>query len=236
MIVGDYMRLKFLFLFIFLFFITGCTVEKLDVNNYDVLIDKILLRDNKVKNSVGLGYSYYIPKGLSVVDKDENNILFRDKYNNIYYFYADIISYYHKASNTYKESNSAYYSRKIENNNRKLNGYVEINQENDKYFVEAVYNYVKIEVYTSKNSLNDVLVNICEILSSIQYNNKVLSTTIGENILDYKEESFNIFTTKKSTTDYLDYIERYDSGSSKRKSDSESYFDEEVIDVETFEE
>ena len=55
------MRLKFLFLFIFLFFITGCTVEKLDVNNYDVLIDKILLRDNKVKNSVGLGYSYYIP-------------------------------------------------------------------------------------------------------------------------------------------------------------------------------
>lgn len=230
------MRFKFILFVLSIFLLTGCTVEKLDVSNYDYLIDKVLLRNKKLKNNVGLGYSYYVPRGLATVHKEENNILFRDRYNNVYYFYADVISYYHKTKNTYKENEEAYYSRKIGNNNDKFSGYLEINEKNDKYFVEAVYNYVKIEVYTSKNNLNEVIVNICEILSSIRYNNKILNTTIGENVLDYKEESFNIFTTRKSTTDYLDYIEKYDSASSLKKDERNSYFDEETIDVETLEE
>ena len=107
---------------------------------------------------------------------------------------------------------------------------MEINQIKDKYFVEAVYNYVKIEVYTSQEYLSDVVVNICQILSSTKYNHKVLATIIGDKVLDYKEESFNIFTTKKSNTNYLDYIEKYDSGA-VTKHNEESKTDEDILDI-----
>ena len=77
------------------------------------------------------------------------------------------------------------------------------------------HNYGKIEVYTSKSHLNNTLINLSQVLSSLKYNDKVLATIIGDNVLNYKEETFNIFTTKKSTTNYLDYIEQYDKSNDK---------------------
>ena len=50
------------------------------------------------------------------------------------------------------------------------------------------------------------------IATSIKKNN---ISIIGDNVLNYKEETFNIFTTKKSTTNYLDYIEQYDKSNDK---------------------
>lgn len=225
------MHKKLVILIIISFCISGCTINKLDTNNYDSLIDNILLQKLNVRNTVFEGYSYYIPHGLKYIDKNEYNSLLSDRYNNEYYIYVDVVSYYHKVKNKYKVDDHAYYSKKINNKN---GGYFEINEINDKYFVEAMYNYVKIEVYTSKDSLSDVVANVCEILSSVKYNDNVLRTIIGDKVLNYKEESFNIFTTKKSVTNYLDYIEKYDSATNDSKKND--FEDEDIINTDINEE
>lgn len=223
------MRKKLGILILVSFCLTGCNFIKLDTNNYDLLVDKVLLQNKKVRNTVFEGYSYYVPHGIKYINRNDYNALLSDPYNNQYYLYVDVVSYYHKSDNIYKENKKAYYSRKIENSKDKKSGYLEINQINDKYFVEAMYNYVKIEVYTNKDSLSDVIVYISEILSSVKYNDKVLRTTIGDKVLNYKEESFNIFTTKKSTTNYLDYVERYDGSREREKENKSDFIDEDMI-------
>lgn len=224
------MRKKILILMIIVLFMCGCSIQKLDVDNYDQIIEKVLLQNYKLKNNVFNGYSYYIPHGVNFINKDEDNALLIDKYKNYYYVYVDVISYYNKIESDYKEDKESYYSKKIVSKNKKNSGYLEINKIKNKYFVEAMYNYVKIEVYTSKDSLDDVVLNVCGMLSSVRYNDRILATTIGDKVLNYKEESFNIFTTKKSNTNYLDYIERYDSGAVNEK-DEKKTVDEDIIDI-----
>lgn len=187
---------------------TGCSAKKLNVDNIDNIIDMVLKDRSDRKNVIFDGYSYYRPRGLKFLEKEDYNAILSDSYNNKYYLYIDVVSYYNKVDNTYKEDSDAYYSKKIDG---KLNGYLEINKVNGKYFIEAVYNYSKVEVFSEKDNLNNTLINVCTLLSSINYNDKVLETIIGDNVLNYEEESFNIFTTKKSDSNYLDYVEKYDS-------------------------
>ncbi|MBO5138996.1 MAG: hypothetical protein J6B89_05120 [Bacilli bacterium] len=186
---------------------TGCSIKKLDVSNIDNIIDTVLMDKSKHKNVVFDGYSYYRPRGLKFLEKEDYNAILSDSHNNTYYLYIDVVSYYHKVDNTYEEDSNAYYSRKI---NDKKGGYLEINKIDDRYFIEAVYNYSKVEVFSDRNSLDNTLVNVCTLLSSIKYNDSVLETIVGDNVLNYEEESFNIFTTKKSDSNYLDYVEKYD--------------------------
>ena len=70
-----------------------------------------------------------------------------------------------------------------------------------------MYNYAKIEVYVEENNLNDVIYQSALILSSVNYHDKVLESLIGNNVLQYKEESFNILKPKKDKedTNYLDF-------------------------------
>ena len=96
-----------------------------------------------------------------------------------------------------------------------------------KYFIEAMYNYAKIEVYVREKDINDAISNICYVLSSIKYNRRVLSTVIGDNTLNYKEETFNIFKTKKKTTDFLDYVKEYDNIDEKDVDEDNVEIDEE---------
>lgn len=189
---------------------TGCSVSIAKVDDRDYIINNILLEDSKLNNTGYKGYELYIPNTLKLMNKSEYNTVLKDEYNNTYYVYVDAVSYLNKVENTYKEDSNSYYSKKIKSKNGKKNGYIEINKIKKKYFVEAVYNYGKIEVYTDKDYLNIVLTNISQVLSSLRYKDKVLEALVGDNVLNYKEESFNIFTTKKNTTNYLDYIKQYD--------------------------
>ena len=204
---------KIILLLLICVLLSGCSVSRIQLDSVDRIIDNVLLKDSDLKNASFNGYSYYIPNTLKIVSKTEYNTVLQDEFSNIYYVYSDVVSYYNKVENNYKEDSKAYYSKKIVNKKSKKDGYVEINEIKDNYFVEAVYNYGKIEVYTKKKFLNSVVTNISQVLSSLNYNDKILSTLVGENVLDYKEESFNIFTTKKSTSNYLDYIEQYDKAS-----------------------
>ena len=199
---------KLLVLLSILTLLTGCTITKINKDSIDKVIDSVMKKDSKLKNVHFEGYSYYVPRGIRFVDKKEYNAILKDEYNNNYYLYVDVISYYHKVKEKYKVNKKAYYSNEVKTKNKF--GYVEIKEDKTGYLVEAMYNYAKIEAYVEKDSLNDAMTNISMILSSMKYNDKVLSSTVGENILSYKEESYNIFKTKEKTSDFLDYVKEYD--------------------------
>ena len=205
--------------------LTGCTVTKINKDSIDKVIDSVMKKDSKLKNVHFEGYSYYVPRGIRFVDKKEYNAILKDEYNNNYYLYVDVISYYHKVKEKYKVNKKAYYSKEVKTKNKF--GYVEIKEDKTGYLVEAMYNYAKIEAYVEKDSLNDAMTNISMILSSMKYNDKVLSSTVGENILSYKEESYNIFKTKEKTSDFLDYVKEYDNYDQEKKDEDNLKIDEE---------
>ena len=216
---------KLLVLLSILTLLTGCTVTKINKDSVDKVIDSVMKKDSKLKNVHFEGYSYYVPRGIRFVDKKEYNAILKDEYNNNYYLYVDVISYYHKVKEKYKFNKKAYYSKEVKTKNKF--GYVEIKEDKTGYLVEAMYSYAKIEAYVEKDSLNDAMTNISMILSSMKYNDKVLSSTVGENILSYKEESYNIFKTKEKTSDFLDYVKEYDNYDQEKKDEDNLKIDEE---------
>ena len=216
---------KLLVLLSILTLLTGCTVTKINKDSIDKVIDSVMKKDSKLKNVHFEGYSYYVPRGIRFVDKKEYNAILKDEYNNNYYLYVDVISYYHKVKEKYKVNKKAYYSKEVKTKNKF--GYVEIKEDKTGYLIEAMYNYAKIEAYVEKDSLNDAMTNISMILSSMKYNDKVLSSTVGENILSYKEESYNIFKTKEKTSDFLDYVKEYDNYDQEKKDEDNLKIDEE---------
>ena len=204
-----------------LILVSGCSMHRLSDSNISKNIDIILSSKASLNNVSFEGYKYYVPKGLKFIEKNDYNALLKDKKNNTYYFYIDVISYYHKTKNNYKINKKAYYSKKLKHNNK--NGYIEINKIKNKYFIEFVFNYSKVEAYVSKKDIVSTVNNICYLVKSVKYNDKVLNSIVGENVLDYKEEEFNIFNSKSNDTDFLEYVKEYDS----KKKDN----DEETIDI-----
>lgn len=222
------MKKKIILLAFLILFATGCSIKKVDVNNYDTLIDNYFNEKRNVPHESFSGYSLYIPKGLKTVSKDDNNLVFMDKYNNRYYVFVDTVSYYNKSKINAKKYKDDYYFKKIKGKNS--NGYIEVLDKSKKYFVRSNYNYVKIEVYSSKKSLSDTIINVCEIMSSIKYNDKILKLSFDNNSLNYKEEDFNIFTSKhKNNTNYLEYVYDNDDNISSVESNGK---DEDMIDVD----
>ena len=191
---------------IIVLFITGCTINKLSDEDILKNIDTIMSEKTNVHNVHYDGYKYYLPKGLSFITKDEFNAILRDGNNNKYYLYVDAISYYHKVKNTYKENYDLYLSEKIKYN--KKNGYIQIEEIDNRYFVQYVFNYVKIEAYVKKEDLNSVIINMSYILRSTKYNDKILESLVGDNVLDYKEEDFKLFKADSSKESFLDVVER----------------------------
>ena len=190
-----------------LLLVSGCSVQTLSTTSFEDNISMILSEDTTLANVNFDGYQYYVPDGMRFVNKDDYNALLQDKYANRYYLYVDAIGYFHDTKNTYKINKDAYYSKKL--NYNKKNGYIEINEIGDEYFVEMVFNYCKIEAYIPKKYLIPVINNMSYILQSVDFHDKILESLIGENVLNYKEESFNIFESKEDTDDSVLKYEDY---------------------------
>lgn len=202
------MKKKIVLLSILLLLVSGCSIHQLSPTNFADNIEFILSQNTDLANVNFDGYEYYVPKGMRFVNKDEYNALLQDRFANQYYLYIDAISYFHHTKNTYKVDKDAYYSKRL--NYNKKTGYIEINKVDNQYFVEFVFNYGKIEAYVSKEHLVYAINNMCYILQSIRYHDKVLESLIGNNVLNYKEETFNIFESKSddnSSLKYEDYEE-----------------------------
>jgi hypothetical protein len=201
---------KFLIIILSIFILTGCT----SINNYssstkeefdtsfNSLLEEIVDSKYEIYNNFQKGYKYYVPKNMGVTYEKEYNTKISDsKYN--YYFYVDVVSYYNRVIENYEVNDNAFYSSVI--NHKDKFGYIEINFiSNDRYLLEIMYNYAKIEVMVDKSDLNETLANSLIILSSVKYNNDILSNLVGENILTTKEIEFNIFETKKTESNFLE--------------------------------
>ena len=196
--------------------ITGCTVNKLDNKNITSNINILLSQKSKVTNANFEGYKYYVPKGLKFLNKEDYNAVFRDRFDNKYYLFVDVIGYYHKVENTYEVDDEAYYSDIISYNDK--DGYIEINKVDDnKYYIQYVFNYGRMQALIDSKYLTTVVNNMSYILRSIVYNDEVLDSLVGENILSYSEENFSLFETKATREDFLDVVEKYDAGYKEAK-------------------
>ena len=201
---------KILLLFMLLLIVTGCKLENLSNDSIDKNIDIILNKKIKYANKNAVGYQYYLPSGVSVNEvNDFNQILFSN--GNHYYLYADVVSYYHKVKKNYKVNKKAFYSKELKYG--KNYGYIEINEDSGKYYIEMMYNYAKIESYVKKEDINDTVINMSYILSSVKYNDDIIEILLGESKYDLSnDETYNIFDTKKEdfTNNFLDYVNEYD--------------------------
>ena len=199
---------KVLMIIICLFVFSGCKIENISDNNIDKNIETILSRKTKYLNKDAIGYQYYLPKYMTVKNTNEFNqeIYFN---GNTLYLYADVVSYYHKVKRNYDIDKNAYISKKI--NKNKKTGYLEVKEYKNKYYVEMMYNYAKVEGYCNKYDLVDTINSISYILSSIKYNDNVIETLLGDKRYDLSEnETYNIFKTKKKSSNFLDYVNEYD--------------------------
>ncbi len=197
---------KYFLLLLLLFFVTGCTVVRINTKSIDNIVSVILSKENTLYNTIGKGYKYYVPRGVVYIDSNEYN---EKLYCNgdYYYLYLDIISYYYKKSFTYNENENLYYSKSIDINNKK--GYLEITKMDDKYYlVEFMYNYAKIEALVTEDKINEVVLNATYILSTIKYNDNVIKIILDEDYFVNKEEKYDIFkSTNNSTSFELEFNE-----------------------------
>ncbi len=192
-----------------LFCLTGCSVYSFNNKDFEDNMDYLLSEKSHLYNVYYDGYKYYLPKGISFLLKDDYNALLVDQNNNKYYLYVDAISYYHKIENDYKENSSSYYSKYLTYN--KKDGYLQIDEVDGKYFVQFVFNYAKVETYVSKEDLVDAIDSMCYILRSVKYNNSVLDSLVGENVLNYQEEEYNLFKADSSKESYMEIAKKNES-------------------------
>ena len=185
--------------------LTGCTIVRIDTTSIDNILNVVLSKENTLYNRVGRGYKYYVPRGVTYIDSSGSN----DKlYSNgvYYYLYLDEISYYYQKSLDYKEDDSKYYSRKIDNDGNL--GYLEITKQNDLYLIEFVYNYARIEALVPEEDINDTVLNSSYILSTIKYNSNIVKLSLEDDFLQNKEEKYDVFSAKNQNDDsFLRYEE-----------------------------
>ena len=197
------MKIKYIILIIIMVLLCGC--QKVNDTNIEDIVNKISKNIEEV-NTYHTGYSYYIPQGLKVKEYSlYNDVLENDKYT--FYLYVDLISYYNKVKNDYAINDSAFYSTKISSKDKY--GYLEINlKENNQYLIEIMFNYAKIEVMVDKDSINDSLSYAVAILRSIEYNDNIIANLLGDDVLSFQEETYNIFnTTSSDKSNYLQKLE-----------------------------
>ena len=204
------MKKKIILLIISILTLTGCT--NLTNMSIDEVVNVMLESDTNLSNNVFEGYKYYIPKGLRLINKDEYNATLKDEYNNTYYFYIDVVSFYNEEEVEYEVNNKAYFSKELNYNDKK--GYIEITkiEDTDVYFIEYMYNYGKIEAFVKENEIDCAIINMSSILKSLEFNRNVLESLIGNNVLNYKEDTYDVMKPKGSTATkdtYLEYEERY---------------------------
>ena len=185
--------------------LTGCTIVRIDTTSIDNILNVVLSKENTLYNRVGRGYKYYVPRGVTYIDSSGSN----DKlYSNgvYYYLYLDEISYYYQKSLDYKEDDSKYYSRKIDNDGNL--GYLEITKQDDLYLIEFVYNYARIEALVPEEDINDTVLNSSYILSTIKYNSNIVKWSLEDDFLQNKEEKYDVFSAKNQDDDsFLRYEE-----------------------------
>lgn len=198
---------KAFILIVFALILTGCTSIK--NSSYDQILIEAINSDVDIQNTYRKGYKFYLPIGLYVENSKDYNEVIKNE-NETFYLYIDLIGYLNKDGITSSNSGGIYYKELVHEDKR---GYAEIkNLDTDKYLVEIVYNYAKIEVIVEEAALKSSVAEAIIILSSIEYNDSFLSGLSEESLLSYKEEFVDIFkkNSTSDTTNFLKYADELD--------------------------
>ena len=199
------MKKKGIILCLITILLTGCTIVRIDTTSIDNMVNIVTSKNNTLYNRVGIGYKYYVPRGVTYIDSSGTND--RLYSNGVYYYlYLDEIAYYYKNSLNFKEDSFKYYSKKINNKNKKW--YLEITQKDELYLIEFVYNYAKIEALVPEEDIEMTVLNSSYILSTIKYNKNIIKLALEDDFLKRKEEKYEEFTSKKETNNFLRYEEK----------------------------
>lgn len=209
---------KLLSLLLIIICLTGCTnIKKASV---DSIINETIQSKAKLSNQYRTGFKYYLPANLeSIKSERANEVLTNGK--DKYYLYVDLISYLDNAGFIHVKNENAYYSKAINYNNKE--GYVEIYVNKDKYLIEIMYNYAKIEVIVDNNDLNEAVANSLIVLSSIDYNPHIIRNLLGDDILNYSEEKFSIFDDNNKDSNFLEYVQEYDNYNDTKSNEIPDY-------------
>ena len=171
-----------------LIFLCGCT--NIQEARPQDLIKEIVSSKNYSYNEYRTGYKYYLPLSMSSLSSKKYNEILTDG-NYKYYLYVDLVSYLKKSEFSYTVNENAYLSETINYND--LNGYLEVNERNDKYLIEIMYNYAKIEVIVDKGDINKAIVNSMIVLTTIDYTDDVIKNLLSIDDMTSSEENFNLF-------------------------------------------
>ena len=202
---------------------TGCTILKVDERSFDSIINTVLYKDTNLVNTSFEGYKFYNPRGMTVKEKKEYNLEIKDK-KNYYYLYVDTVAYHYKTKSQHEEDKNIFYSKNL--NNQDKFGYIDITKVENKYFLEVMYNYAKIEAYLDEDNLYDGFINVCYILSTIKFNNSAIEYRLSNKKFETKSEEFNIFNSKKNDDNFLKYVEEFD------KYEKSTAKDQDIIETE----
>ena len=196
---------KIVLIILLLLSLTGCV----NITNSDIktIINEAQNSDLELVNKYRTGFKYYLPTNMNVVKTSKANEVVSDgEYD--YYLYVDLISFYNNVKFNYKTNDTSYLSLNISNNEK--DGYLEINKRNDKYLIEIMYNYAKIEVIVEEEYIKNAISNSIVILSTIDFNSDIISSMLDEDILNFSEEELNIFETNIEEGKFLDIVEEFD--------------------------
>ena len=216
---------KILYLILFLLLLTGCSITKVQEESFDYMLNTVMYQDKDLSNTVFEGYKFYLPRGTMVNEKKEYNLEIKDK-KNTYYLYVDTIGYYYKTAIDHQIDKQIFYSKNL--NYKEKYGYIDISKIDNKYFLEIMYNYAKIEAYVEDENLNDAFLNICYILSTISYNDSAIKYRLSNRALETTTEEFDIFKSKKDDDNFLKYVEQFD----KYENNSNNKKDQDIIETD----
>jgi len=188
---------------------SGCTKVTTSSMNIENAILMSTNQDNDLYNQYEVGYRYYLPRNFNILESRRNNFVFiNEGYK--YYFYVDLLAYYNKVDNKLKNNDNSYYFKEF--NYLDKYGYINISQKDDYFLIKMLYNYGIIEVKVLEEDIIDAVLYSGILLSSIDYNDSIISNLVGTDKLSNNDKLFELEGPKEITDNrtYLDFIEKYD--------------------------
>ena len=196
---------KIVILILFLIFPVGCI--NMQEASIEEIIGEVQASPLALSNQIRAGYRYYLPLGMNVLEVNEHNeVLTSGGFR--FFLYVDFVSYYNQTAFIYEISQNSYISKDITFNN--IPGYLEVNVKNDKYLIEIMFNYAKIEVIVDKRYLKEAIAKALIILSTIRFNDEIVNNMIGSDRLSFGEEEVNIFDTNRGESNFLEFVYEHD--------------------------
>ena len=196
---------KVILLIIALFIMTGCSnINKAEIED---LIKEVQSSKLNLTNQFRTGYKYFLPVGLNLRETTNLNEIFETR-DYSYFLFVDLVSYYNKAVFEFEVDEDAYISMDISHND--IQGYLTVKQKGDKYLIEIMYNYAKIEVVVDESYLREAIVTSIVILSTIKFNDDIINNMMGDNIFEHGEEQLSIFKNNQGEGNFIELIDEYD--------------------------